>query len=177
VVSPDAISVVHLNGQLDELPAQVSAMRVLQNHPHHFICCSRDLFAVNCRPLQPEEDLRLGELYFLLPLSVIESDSSAQNLVALAARLYAAAKKELSRAAQRRRSTNSTCDLSRAAQRRRSSNSTCDLSGDGRSSMYEKFLRSCDEPEVKIAFREQLIPKSRSWRPRLHTIQEISLAY
>jgi hypothetical protein len=30
---------------------------------------------------------------------------------------------------------------------------------------------------VKIAFREQLIPKSRSWRPRLHTIQEISLAY
>jgi hypothetical protein len=159
-VSPDAIRVVHLNGQLDEFPAQVSVKRVLQNLPRHFICCSRDLFAVKCRPLQPDEDLRLGELYFLLPLSILESDLSAENLVALAARLYAAARKE----------------VSRAAQRRRSADSACDLPGEGRSSMYEELLRSCEDPEVKIAFREHLISKSRSWRPRLHTIEETGFA-
>jgi len=160
VVSPDAIRVVHLNGQLDEFPAQVSVKRVLQNHPRYFICCSRDLFAVNCRPLQPDEDLRLGELYFLLPLSILESDLSTENLVALAAKLCTAARKE----------------LSSTAQRRRSADSTCDLPGEAPSSMQEKFLRSCDDPEVKMAFREHLISKTRSWRPRLHTIQETGFA-
>jgi len=160
VVSPEAIRVVHLNGQLDEFLAPVSVKRALQNDPRHFICCSRDLSAVNCRPLQQEEDLRLGELYFLLPLSVLESDLSVQNLMALAARLYAAARKE----------------VSRAAQRRRSADSIFDLPGEGHSSMYEKLLRSCDDPEVKMAFKEHLISKSRSWRPRLHTIQETGFA-
>jgi len=160
VVSPEAIRVVHLNGQLDEFPAPVSVKRALQNDPRHFICCSRDLSAVNCRPLQPAEDLRLGELYFLLPLSVLESDLSSENLVALAARLYAAARKKVCMAAQRRRSA----DL------------TCDLPGEGHSSMYEKLFQSCHDPEVKMAFREHLISKSRSWRPRLHTIQETGFA-
>lgn len=160
VISPDAIRVVHLNGQLDEFLAPVSVKRLLQSYPRHFICCARDLANVSCRPLQPEEDLRLGELYFFLPLSVIESDLSADNLLALAARLYAAARKE----------------VSRAAQRRRSADSTCDLPAEGFSSMNEKLLRSCDDPELKMAFKEHLISKSRSWRPRLHTIQETGFA-
>lgn len=159
-VSPDAVRIVHLNGQLDEFPAPVTVKRVLQNHPNQFICWSRDLFAVNCRPLQPEEELLLGELYFLLPLSILNSDLSVKNLVALAARLYATARKEASRAAQRRRSTDSTCDLP----------------GEDLSSTNEKFLRSCDDPELKMAFREHLISKSRSWRPRLDTIQETGFA-
>lgn len=103
VVSPDAIRVVHVNGQVDKFPAPVSFKRVVQHHPRHFICHSRDLYAVNCRPLKPEEELRLGELYFLLPFSALESDLSAENLMALAARLLAAARKEASRAARRRR--------------------------------------------------------------------------
>jgi len=160
VVSPHAIRVVHLNGQLDEFPAPVSVKRVLQNHPRHFICCSRDLSIVNCRPLQSDEDLRLGELYFLLPLSAIESDLSAEHLVALAAKLFAAARKEVSKAAQRRRSADSTCDLPE----------------EGGCSMYQKILRSCDDPELKMAFKEHLISKSRSWRPRLNTIQETGFA-
>jgi len=149
-----------MNGQLDEFPAPVTVKRMLQNHPTQFICSSRDLFAVNCRPLQPEEDLRLGELYFLLPLSILDSDLSVENLVALAAKLNAAARNE----------------ASRAAQRRRSADSTCDLPGDGCTSMNEKFLRSCDDPELKMAFREHLISKSRSWRPGLDTIKETGFA-
>jgi hypothetical protein len=160
VVSPEAIRVVHLNGQLDEFQAPISVKRALQNDPRHFICCSRDLSGVHCRPLQQEEELRLGELYFLLPLSVLESDLSVENLVALAARLYAAARK----------------GVSRAAQRRRSADSICDLPGECQSSIYEKLLRSCDDLEVKMAFREHVISKSRSWRPRLHTIQETGFA-
>lgn len=167
VVSPEAIRVVHLNGQLDEFPAPVSVKRALQNDSRHFICCSRDLSAVNCRPLQPEEDLRLGELYFLLPLSVLEADLSVENLVALGARLYAAARKEVSRAAKRRRSGDSTCDLV---------DSACDLPSEGRSSMCEKLLRRCDDPELTMALREHLMSKSKSWRPGLHTIQETGFA-
>jgi hypothetical protein len=150
VVSPYAIRVVHFNGQLDEFPAPVSVRQVLQNHPRHFICCSRDLYGINCRPLPPEEDLRLGELYFLLPLSALESELSVENLMALAAKLYAAARKEVSRGAQRRMSADF--------------------------STHEKFLRSCDDPELKMALREHLISKSKLWRPGLHTIEETGFA-
>lgn len=122
VVSPDVIRVVHLSGQVDEFPAPVIAKRVLQNHPRHFICNSRDLYEASCPPLQPEEELRLGELYFLLPLLALQS---AENLVALAARLYAAARKEASRAAQRRRSGDSTSGLP-----------------------AERLVLSCDDSEV-----------------------------
>lgn len=107
-VSPDIIRVVHLNGEVDAFPVPVSAKQMLQNHPRHFICISRDLYGAICPLLQPEEELRLGELYFLLPLSALEP---AENLLTLAARLYAAARKEASGAAQRRRRADSTSIL------------------------------------------------------------------
>ncbi|GLJ09139.1 hypothetical protein SUGI_0102490 [Cryptomeria japonica] len=47
-----------------------------------------------------EEDLRLGDIYFVLPISILDSDLSPQNLAALAARLVAAAKKEGSKHVQ-----------------------------------------------------------------------------
>lgn len=105
VVSPDVIRVVYLNGEVEAFPVPVSAKQLLQNHPRHFICISRDLYGAICPSVQPEEELQLGELYFLLPLSALEP---AQNLVTLAARLYAAARKEASKAAQRRRSVDLT---------------------------------------------------------------------
>lgn len=176
VVSPEAIRVVHLNGQLDEFLAPVSVKRALQNDPRHFICCSRDLTAVHFRPLQPDEDLRLGELYFLLPLSVLESDLSVKNLVALGARLYAAARKEVSRAAKRRRSCDLTCDLPVEGSSSMCEKLTCELPGEGCSSLCEKLLRSCEDPELTIALREHLMSKSKSWRPSLHTIQETGFA-
>lgn len=104
VVSPDVIRVVYLDGQVDEFAAPISAKRVLQNHPRHFICNSRDLYGAISPALQPEEELRVGELYFLLPLLALQS---AENLLALATRLYAAARKEATKAAQRRRSVDS----------------------------------------------------------------------
>lgn len=135
VVNPGVIRVVHLNGQVDKFPSPVSLKRVLQHHPRHFICHSRDLYAVNGRPLQTAEELRLGELYFLLPFSALESDLSADNLMALAARLLAAARKEASRAVRLGRSADSMWDL--PEERRRS--------------MYEKLGRKYDDPEVKKA--------------------------
>lgn len=135
VVNPDVIRVVHLNGQVDKFPSPVSLKQVLQHHPRHFICHSRDLYAVNCRPLQTAEELRLGELYFLLPFSALESDLSAENLMALAARLLAAARKE----------------ASRAVRLRRSADSMWDLPGEGCSSMNGNLGRKYNDPEVKTA--------------------------
>lgn len=150
VMNPDVIRVVYLSGQVDEFPAPVSAKQVLQDHPRHFIFNSRDLFGSSCPPLQPEDELRLGELYFLLPLSALQS---AENLVALAAKLYAAAKKK----------------ASRRAQPRRSSDLKSDLPG-------ERLAQMGDDTEVKMTLREQPISKSRSWRPSLQTIEETDFA-
>lgn len=160
VVSPDVIRVVHFNGQLDEFPAPISVRRAVQNHPHHFICLPRDLYTVNCRPLQLQEHLQLGELYFLLPLSTLESDLTVENLMTLTAKLYAAARKE----------------VCRRTQRRMSSDSVWNLGSDGGCSMPEKLLRSCDDPELKMILREHLVTKSRLWRPGLHTIEEAGFA-
>lgn len=157
IVSPDVIRVVHFNGQLDEFPEPISVRRAMQNHPRHFICFPRDLYTVNCRPLRLEELLRLGELYFLLPLSTLESDLTVENLMALAAKLYAAARKEVCRRTQRRIMS-------------------CNLGGAGGCSVPEKLLRSCDDPELKMILREHLLTKSRLWRPGLHTIEETGFA-
>lgn len=128
VVSPDVIRVVYLNGYVDEFPAPVRAKRLLQNHPEHFICTSRDLYGASYPALQPKEELQLGELYFLLPLLALQS---AENLLPLATRLYAAARKEASSEPHRRRSVDSTSNLSADVWR-------------------------CDDPEVKDDVYETL---------------------
>ncbi|XP_057838477.1 uncharacterized protein LOC131048524 [Cryptomeria japonica] len=159
-VCPQRVRIVDMSGQVEEFSTAVKVKQVLQNHPRHFLCFSRDLYAIkNGRLLPAEEDLRLGDIYFVLPISILDSDLSPQNLAALAARLVAAAKKEGSKHVQGSHGDSNLGHLSAG---------NCHLS--------EKLMKSCDNSELQMAFKEHLLAKSRSWQPRLHTIQETGFA-
>uniref|UniRef100_A0A0C9RSY5 TSA: Wollemia nobilis Ref_Wollemi_Transcript_14350_1029 transcribed RNA sequence n=1 Tax=Wollemia nobilis TaxID=56998 RepID=A0A0C9RSY5_9CONI len=159
-VCPQGIRIVHLNGQVDDVQAPVKVKQVLQQHPRHFLCNSRDLHGIASKRLMSGEDeVRMGEIYFLLPLSILDSEMSPKNSAALAARLLAAAKREDSKPAQGRAGDSNPF-------RGISSNRT----------MYEKVMECCDNQELQLAYKEHLMAKSRSWKPQLLTIQEAGLA-
>ncbi|KAL5699497.1 hypothetical protein ACHQM5_030390 [Ranunculus cassubicifolius] len=88
----DAIRVVHLSGYLEDFNPLTTAKEVLNDRPKHFLCTMSHLVH-GSRPIRPEVQLETGQVYFLLPYSVLASDTSPVELVALASRLLAIAKK------------------------------------------------------------------------------------
>ena len=88
-IARDCIRVLQLNGFAYEFMIPVRVKDLLLRHPNHFICSSRGLQACNPRPLQPEEELRKGDLYFLLPFSALHT----QDWLSLASQLISISKK------------------------------------------------------------------------------------
>ena len=85
----DCIRVQQLNGFAYQFVVSVRVKDLLLRHPNHFICSSRGLQTCNPRPLQPEEELRKGDLYFLLPFSALHT----QDWLSLASQLISISKK------------------------------------------------------------------------------------
>uniref|UniRef100_A0A7N0SVQ2 Uncharacterized protein n=1 Tax=Kalanchoe fedtschenkoi TaxID=63787 RepID=A0A7N0SVQ2_KALFE len=96
--SVDAASVVTAklvlpDGRLKEFPHPLKATYVLQRlkSPAFFICNSDDMdFDVVVSALADDEELLLGHLYFLLPLSLLRRPLKAAEMAELAVRASAA---------------------------------------------------------------------------------------
>ncbi|KAF9616686.1 hypothetical protein IFM89_031550 [Coptis chinensis] len=91
----DSIRVVHLNGYIENFEDPITAKQVTGNLPKHFICTMTQLL-LGLKPIRPEVQLEPGCIYFLLPYSVLGPDISSGDMVALAARLTALAKRSRS---------------------------------------------------------------------------------
>ncbi|KAL2477200.1 hypothetical protein Fot_46214 [Forsythia ovata] len=77
--------VVHLDGRLQEFQRRIAAEEVLSLNPNCFICSS-DTMYINSPPPQmaPDDVLKLGQIYFLMPISKSQNPISLQDLCALA---------------------------------------------------------------------------------------------
>nr|XP_043620037.1 uncharacterized protein LOC122591873 [Erigeron canadensis] len=87
-----------IDGKLQEYRQPIKARHVLSdqlpNNTNYFLCNSEDMF-VNCHvPHVPEdEDLQLGQIYFLMPVSKSLKPISLQELCVLAIKASLALKK------------------------------------------------------------------------------------
>eukprot|EP01018_Ginkgo_biloba_P027360 Gb_05757 [translate_table: standard] len=167
--------VVQMNGIVDEYFTPVRVKQVLLPHSNHFICNSRDLRLINTRPLPGDAELQAGELYFLLPISTLEENMSPSDIVSLASRLIAAAKKEPSKSARCGTAGTPAASLlgtDGSDDFKVSRDYLQKLLASGNCALHQNLYNDCDNDELKMAYRQHLAAKSKSWRPRLHTIEE-----
>lgn len=76
---------IQMNGQLQEFQQLITAGEILVQNPDFFLCSSE---AMNVNSLVPQmakdEILQLGQLYFLLPISKLNTPLSLQDMCTLA---------------------------------------------------------------------------------------------
>ncbi|KAH0783631.1 hypothetical protein KY290_003229 [Solanum tuberosum] len=77
--------VIQMNGKLQEFRQPITAGEILIQNPDFFLCSSE---AMNVNSLVPQlakdEILQLGQLYFLLPVSKLQTPLSLQDMCVLA---------------------------------------------------------------------------------------------
>ena len=77
--------IIHLDGKLQQFKQPIKAGHIISQNPNCFLCSSDSMFIDAHVPQVPEdEELQLGEIYFLMPLSQSHKPLSLQELCALA---------------------------------------------------------------------------------------------
>ncbi|XP_050365319.1 uncharacterized protein LOC126783829 [Argentina anserina] len=88
------VKIVHLNGKLQELRNPVQASHILSKNPNCFLCPSESMFVDADAPQVPKnEELQLGQIYFLMPVSQLKAPLSLQDLCSLAIKASVALEK------------------------------------------------------------------------------------
>ncbi|KAB5541393.1 hypothetical protein DKX38_014367 [Salix brachista] len=87
---PSTAKIIHVDGRLQEFRQPIKASHVLSLNPNNFLCGSESMY-IDCHlPQVPDdEELQLGQLYFLVPLSKSKAPLSLQELCALASKASA----------------------------------------------------------------------------------------
>ncbi|XP_031132036.1 uncharacterized protein LOC116033435 [Ipomoea triloba] len=89
--TPAAAMVVNMNGALQEFRRPVKAADVLSDNPNCFLSNSEAMNVDSAMPqVAGDQDLQLGQLYFLLPVSMSHAPLSLQDMCALAIKASAA---------------------------------------------------------------------------------------
>ncbi|XP_024923021.3 uncharacterized protein LOC112489144 [Ziziphus jujuba] len=82
---PHTTKIIHLDGSLQELRHTVKASQILTQNPNTFLCSSESMYIDKLATQIPsEEDLQLGQIYFLIPISQSKAPFSLQDLCSLA---------------------------------------------------------------------------------------------
>ncbi|XP_056160989.1 uncharacterized protein LOC130135551 [Syzygium oleosum] len=83
--SPSTVKLINMDGRLQEFTQTMKASHLLSQNPDCFLCSSESMFIDTIVPqIHEEEDLCLGQLYFLLPLSMSRVPLSFRELCLLA---------------------------------------------------------------------------------------------
>lgn len=86
------VRLVHLSGYVEDFEQPISVNQVIGNSPKHFVCTSIQLLSSCSKPLNEDTQLQAGNVYFMLPYSILQGDASPVDLASLAKRLTAIAK-------------------------------------------------------------------------------------
>ncbi|KAF2294429.1 hypothetical protein GH714_011314 [Hevea brasiliensis] len=79
------------DGRLEEFQVAVRVSQILQRNPSCFICNADDLgFDDHVSAINDDEELELGQLYFELPVSWLDSPIKAEEIAALAVKASSA---------------------------------------------------------------------------------------
>ncbi|KAJ4836059.1 hypothetical protein Tsubulata_008960 [Turnera subulata] len=77
--------VIHMDGRLQEFKQPIKASHLLTQNPKHFLCSTESMYVDHHLPQVPAtEELQLGQIYFLMPLSKSRAPLSLQELCSLA---------------------------------------------------------------------------------------------
>ncbi|KAG6571421.1 hypothetical protein SDJN02_27984, partial [Cucurbita argyrosperma subsp. argyrosperma] len=77
----DSIKVIHMDGFVQEFSDPIKASKITSHNPNLLLCNSDEMFIGSRVPsLSPDENLQLGQIYFLLPLSLAQSPLSLPDL-------------------------------------------------------------------------------------------------
>ncbi|KAI9123378.1 hypothetical protein K1719_004678 [Acacia pycnantha] len=85
------VSIVHFDGKLQQWKQPLKAEYVLSQNPNCFICSSDSMYIGSLLPhVDRSEELQVGQIYFLMPLSKSHIPLSFQELGALAIKAHKA---------------------------------------------------------------------------------------
>ncbi|PIA50643.1 hypothetical protein AQUCO_01200094v1 [Aquilegia coerulea] len=69
-IKPSTIKIIHVDGRLQEFKQAIVARHILSQNPNRFLCSLESMNVDSYVQQVPEtEELQLGQIYFLLPLS------------------------------------------------------------------------------------------------------------
>lgn len=155
------IRLVHLSGYVEDFEQPISVNQVIttRNPPTHFVCTSLQLLSSCSKPLKGDTQLQPGNVYFMLPYSILQADVSPVDLASLAKRLTAKAK-------------TSRCEGKNLLKGVPLSNQ------DGLSSIWSSPSMSpgrvAGAEQFGMAYGGRSTCRGRLWRPLLDTIREKS---
>ncbi|KAD3068160.1 hypothetical protein E3N88_36040 [Mikania micrantha] len=92
VLMPTRIRVVHLDGSLEDYEDPATVDQVISNFPKHFLCAPIEIIRSGLVPLNLNQQLRSGQIYFMLPNSTLKFNSSPMDLSSLTKKLMTIAK-------------------------------------------------------------------------------------
>lgn len=82
---PSTAKVIHLDGRLQEFMESIKASHILSQNPNFFLCSLESMYVDSHAPHVPiDEELQLGQIYFLIPTSKSHVPLSLQDLCSLA---------------------------------------------------------------------------------------------
>ncbi|KAI3884416.1 hypothetical protein MKW92_015783 [Papaver armeniacum] len=83
--SQSTAKVIHVDGRLQEFKQPIRAEDILSQNPNCFLCSSETMYVHMIIPKMDEtEELQMGQVYFLLPLSHSRQPLTISELCALA---------------------------------------------------------------------------------------------
>ncbi|KAJ0239028.1 Uncharacterized protein HA466_0235460 [Hirschfeldia incana] len=87
----DSAKLILFDGTLQEFSAPVKVWQILQKHPTSFVCNSDEMdFDDAVSAVSGDEELRSGQLYFVLPLTWLNHPLRAEEMAALAVKASSA---------------------------------------------------------------------------------------
>ncbi|XP_031477316.1 uncharacterized protein LOC116248581 [Nymphaea colorata] len=171
------VRVVHLNGFVEDFTGPVAVREVASLESKQFVCSPAQLRLFDPHPLGQDAVLQPGQLYFLLPLSAFQSDTSPVNLAAIVARLTAAANQATSSSG----SAHVTC-FSSIWNRNRSCTSINQQETDsvqarfsslwGQTGDYSRINQLPSDSASSDPVLTSIGSKAHTWKPVLETIDE-----
>lgn len=193
--SKHVVKLVHSNGLVEEFYRAVRVGELTVDFPHHFICHSDDL-SLMCDvsgvppSLSEDDDMELGQIYFLLPRYVMESPLTPADISILISKA-AVARKASYKGSQLRTPLPPlpAADHDIAVAEKHTAPLTTSVSSEfvqrvlaetrlqlQKSSSSDTVLSKqlSNNPELQTAFTKHILAKScaRLWRPPLETIEE-----
>jgi hypothetical protein len=170
------VKVIHWNGSVQDLQRRITAAELMLDNPQHFVCHANGLqIGRRINPLTADEELDLGYLYFLLPMPKLHSVLSGTDMASLAFKANSAMK-----AAKRRSSGARVLPLFEDFMRPLPPEMQKDvflaegkqINGAQEEQLTVPKLNLEDDPELSTALAQLRLNPSKSWKPKLETIEE-----
>lgn len=78
-------NIIYMDGKLQRFRQSIKASQVLSQNPGCFLCSSESMYVDSyLQHVSEDEDLKLGQIYFLMPLSKSQAPLTLQELCSLA---------------------------------------------------------------------------------------------